>query len=376
MIQSGVSCRRLAAFNSSSVSPPVRLNTRLLLFRICNSNMGAKRAIYFGSSSRACCRFLLLILAADSLARNQCRSFKLINASIDAPSGPPDRPNRGFFYGPSYESIWTNDFHYKACCGHEKNYFQFDGEGDTVGRPQTLLMRSWRLDMEQQAREQHVAARIGTSSKSKPLLSQAATPAPPSPAPAPPLPYLPNCSPELCPPFFRPAGVKRYSLSPDKPPPPSKEFARELWDPTHTRILYMKTAKPTGKPAAAHHMSTSLPRVLPTASPVSPEKAMRQLREQQEKEQQEKEQQGKEQQRHAALRSVRIDEGSGSVLLTRDGEVRRDYVLEVRRTIAGRFGLTGSLLQFCFGFFFPGSCGVAGEDADATHGAAAAAGRP
>jgi hypothetical protein len=197
-------------------------------------------------------------------------------------------------------------------------------------------MKSWRAEMEQQAREQHVAARVGTSSQSKLLPSQAATPAPPSPAPAQPLPYLPNCSPDLCPPFFRPAGAKRYTLSPDKPPPPPKQFARELWDPTHTRILYMKTAKP----AAVKQPRTSLPRVLPTSSPaVSPEKAMQQLREQQQREKQ-------------PQRVARIVEGSGSVLLTRDGEGRKDYVSEVRRASVGLCCLQRSLIAFGLVPFF------------------------
>jgi hypothetical protein len=233
--------------------------------------------------------------------------------------GPPDRPNRGFFYGPSYESIWTNDFHYKACCAHEKNYFQFDGEGDTVGRPQTLLMRSWRLELEKQAQEQRVAARISSTPAYKP--PQTATRATPSPPPPPP--YLLNCSPDLCPPSFQPAGSKRYTLSPDKPPPPPKEFARELWDATHTRIIYMKTAKPSvTKPPPARAAPTALPPI--TSPAVSPQKAQQQLREMQQQQQQQQQQQP----RHATIGTAKGSGGS-SVLLTRDGEARKDYVAEV-----------------------------------------------
>lgn len=246
--------------------------------------------------------------------------------------GPPDRPNRGFFYGPSYESIWTNDFHYKACCSHEKNYFQFDGEGDAVGRPQTLLMRSWREELEKQARDHHIAARIETRPTSRVGASQSASAMPSSPDPPPP--YLANCSPELCPPSFRPAGAKRFTLSPDKPPPTRKEFARELWDPSHTRIIYMKTAKPQ----VAKHVPASLPLLPHVASPsVSPQKAQQQLKEQQLKQQQLKEQQLKEQQQlqrqHVHMHSA---SDGGSVLLTRHGESRKDYVSEV--SDGGRIG--------------------------------------
>jgi hypothetical protein len=244
--------------------------------------------------------------------------------------GPPDRPNRGFFYGPSYESIWTNDFHYKACCDHEKNYFQFDGEGDVVGRPQTLLTRSWRLELEKQAQERHVAARVGTGTGSgSPKQQPPQTLSPPPTA----IPILANCSPELCPPHFRPAGAKRFTLSPAKTPLPPKEFARELWNPTHTRIIYMKTAKPSAsKPPPA-----ALP---PIASPaVSPQKAHQQLKEQQQQQQlkqQQQQQQFLKEQQHFLRQSTversgpQTGRGGTGVLLTRDGEVRKDYVSEVK----------------------------------------------
>lgn len=248
--------------------------------------------------------------------------------------GPPDRPNRGFFYGPSYETIWTNDFHYKACCGHEKNYFQFDGEGDAVGRPQTLLMRSWRLEMEKQAQEQHIPQRVGTSgvaNQTQSLAEYLSNLSPPATA----APILPNCSPELCPPSFRPAGAKRFTLSPAKTPLAPKEFSRELWNPTHTRIIYMKTAKRSAvKPPPVRAATSALP---PIESPVaSPQKVQQQLKEQQQqqqlKEKQQQQQFLKEQQHF--LRQVHVERGAvesgGSVLLTRDGQVRKDYVSEVK----------------------------------------------
>jgi hypothetical protein len=246
--------------------------------------------------------------------------------------GPPDRPNRGFFYGPSYESIWTNDFHYKACCGHEKNYFQFDGDGDVVGRPQTLLMRSWRLELEQQAHERHICARLASPSASKQQTSESLCLLSPPPTAAP---ILPNCSPELCPPSFRPAGAKRFTLSPAKTPLAPKEFSRELWNPTHTRIIYMKTAKRGAvRPPPAQAPPTALPHI---ASPaISPQKAQQQLKEQQQQQQlmqkQQQQQFLKEQQRFLQPGPVERHSmaSSGSVELTRNGEVRKDYVAEVR----------------------------------------------
>jgi hypothetical protein len=268
--------------------------------------------------------------------------------------GPPDRPNRGFFYGPSYESIWTNDFHYKACVDHERNYFQFDGEGNSVGRPQTLLMRNWRVEMEKQAKEHHVAARLNSSSRHATAPSRIVTSPLQSPLPSP---YLKNCSPDICPPAFRPAGAKRFSLSPEKPPLPPKEFERELWDSTHTRIMYLKTAKPSVKPSSCHAAPSTLPLI---ASPaVSPQKAQQQVNEQQ-------------QQLRAKQVSIQSDKESRSELLTRDGRPRRDYVSEVSCWEHTDAIATYTRLLFCsFACLFR----IAGEGSYAAYGRAAVARR-
>jgi len=205
---------------------------------------------------------------------------------------------------------------------HERNYFSFDGAGDTVGRPQTMLMRSWQHDQEQQAQQQHVAARLSPPRPPPAPPSRTATSSctpPPPPAEA----YLKNCDPSLCPPSFRPAGTKRFTLSPDKPPPPHKEYERELWTPNHTRIVYMKTAKPSRKPPPPR-APTALPAIDSPA--VSPQKAHQQL----------KQQLQQQQQQHQRLREAAVrfpddlrEESSGGVQLTRDGAPRKDYVAEV-----------------------------------------------
>jgi hypothetical protein len=155
-----------------------------------------------------------------------------------------------------------------------------------VGRPQTLLLRSWRLELGRQAQEQHIPARVGTCTMKQPTTENLLDASVPSTAG----PVLPNCSPELCPPSFRPAGAKRFTLSPAKTPLAPKEFSRQLWNPTHTRIIYMKTAKRGAvKPPPACAPSIALP---PIASPaVSPQKAQQQLQDQQQQQQQHYQQQ-------------------------------------------------------------------------------------